>query len=193
MILVVDNYSSFAYNLVQLAGTADPDVRVIRNDEVTVDDILKMQPSHLVISSGPGHPGNTGICQELILRMKGKLPILGICLGHLAICEVFGAAIVPAKLLAHGKQDDIHIANGSRIFKGLPPVIQAGRYHSLAAQRESLPDDLLVIAEDSREEIMGVKHRDHEIYGLQFHPGSILTPEGAVIMDNFLRIAGGSQ
>ncbi|HOA55634.1 MAG: aminodeoxychorismate/anthranilate synthase component II [Acetivibrionales bacterium] len=191
MILVVDNYSSFAYNLVQLAGTADPDVRVIRNDEVTVDDILKMQPSHLVISSGPGHPGNTGICQELILRMKGKLPILGICLGHLAICEVFGAAIVPAKLLAHGKQDDIHIANGSRIFKGLPPVIQAGRYHSLAAQRESLPDDLLVIAEDSREEIMGVKHRDHEIYGLQFHPGSILTPEGAVIMDNFLRIGGG--
>lgn len=191
MILVVDNYSSFAYNLVQLAGTADPDVRVIRNDEVTVDDILKMQPSHLVISSGPGHPGNTGICQELILRMKGKLPILGICLGHLAICEVFGAAIVPAKLLAHGKQDDIHIANGSRIFKGLPPVIQAGRYHSLAAQRESLPDDLLVIAEDSREEIMGVKHRDHEIYGLQFHPGSILTPEGAVIMDNFLHIGGG--
>lgn len=129
MILVVDNYSSFAYNLVQLAGTADPDVRVIRNDEVTVDDILKMQPSHLVISSGPGHPGNTGICQELILRMK-EAADSGICLGHLAICEVFGAAIVPAKLLAHGKQDDIHIANGSRIFKGLPPVIQAGRYHS---------------------------------------------------------------
>ena len=122
--------------------------------------------------------------------MKGKVPILGICLGHQAVCEVFGASIVRGKRLVHGKQSNIHIAGGSRVFKSLPPIIQAARYHSLVADRMSLPDDLLVIAEDFEGEVMGVKHRDYEIYGLQFHPESILTPKGAVIMENFLGIGG---
>lgn len=190
MILLIDNYDSFSYNLVQLAGAINSNIRVIRNDEITVDELEKMCPSHIIISPGPGHPKNAGICEEAIDRMKGKVPILGICLGHQAICEVFGASIVLARKLMHGKQSNIHIANGSSIFKGLPPVIKAARYHSLIAQKSSLPDELLVIAEDDDGEVMGVKHRDYEIYGLQFHPESILTPQGAVIMSNFLGIGG---
>jgi len=190
MILLIDNYDSFAYNLVQLAGSFNPDIVVIRNDQKTIEEIEIMHPSHIIISPGPGYPKNAGICEELIVRMKGKMPILGICLGHQAICEVFGASIVHAKRLMHGKQSSIHIANGSKVFNGLPPVIQAARYHSLIAQRESLPDELLVIAEDEDGEVMGVKHRDYEIYGLQFHPESILTPSGGVIMNNFLKIGG---
>ncbi|AGC68991.1 anthranilate synthase component II [Thermoclostridium stercorarium subsp. stercorarium DSM 8532] len=190
MILLIDNYDSFTYNLVQLAGTVNPDIRVVRNDEVSVEDVKEMSPTHIIISPGPGHPKKAGICEELIMEMKGKVPILGICLGHQAICEAFGASVVYAKKLMHGKQSTIHIANGNKIFYGLPPVIRAARYHSLAVQRDSLPDELLVIAEDESGEVMGVKHRDYEIYGLQFHPESILTPNGNVIMDNFLRIGG---
>lgn len=192
MILLIDNYDSFSHNLVQLAGTinSNSNIQLIRNDAMTVEEAKKMCPSHIIISPGPGYPKNAGICEEVIDQMKGKVPILGICLGHQAICEVFGASIVPAKRLMHGKQSNIHIANGSRIFKGLPPMIQAARYHSLIAQRSSLPDELLVIAEDDEGEVMGVKHRDYELYGLQFHPESILTPKGAVIMNNFLQIGG---
>jgi len=190
MILLIDNYDSFSYNLVQLAGTINSSIRVIRNDEKTCEEIKAMNPSHIILSPGPGFPKNAGICEEIIEQMKGKIPILGICLGHQAICEVFGASIVLANRIMHGKQSTIHIANGSRIFKGLPPVIQAARYHSLIAQRSSLPDELLVIAEDGDGEVMGVKHRDYEIYGLQFHPESILTPQGVVIMKNFLGIGG---
>lgn len=191
MILLIDNYDSFAYNLVQLAGSFNPGIVVIRNDEKTIEEIEVMRPSHIIISPGPGYPKNAGICEELIDYMKGRAPILGICLGHQAICEVFGASIAHAKKLMHGKQSSIHIANGSRVFRGLPPIIQAARYHSLIAERESLPDELLVIAEDDEGEVMGVKHRDYEIYGLQFHPESILTPEGSVIMGNFLKLGGG--
>ena len=190
MVLLIDNYDSFSYNLVQLAGAINSNIHVIRNDEKTLEEIQKIRPSHIIISPGPGHPKDAGICEELIDKMKGTVPILGICLGHQAICEVFGASIVLANRIMHGKQSSIHIANGSRIFKGLPPVIQAARYHSLIAQRTSLPDELLVIAEDEEGEVMGVKHRDYEIYGLQFHPESILTPQGAVIMKNFLSIGG---
>jgi len=190
MILLIDNYDSFAYNLVQLAGSFNPGIVVISNDEKTIEEIEVMRPSHIIISPGPGYPKNAGICEELIDYMKGRAPILGICLGHQAICEVFGASIAHAKKLMHGKQSSIHIANGSRVFRGLPPIIQAARYHSLIAERESLPDELLVIAEDDEGEVMGVKHRDYEIYGLQFHPESILTPQGAIIMKNFLKIGG---
>ncbi len=193
MILLIDNYDSFSYNLVQLAGSINSDIRVVRNDEVTVEEVMEMRPSHVIISPGPGYPKNAGICEKLIDRMKGKAPILGICLGHQAICETFGASIVPAKRLIHGKQSNIHIANGSSLFRGLPPIIQAARYHSLIALRESLPDELLVIAEDDEGEVMGVKHRDYEIYGLQFHPESIMTPRGAIIMKNFLEIGGGAK
>jgi anthranilate synthase component 2 len=148
MILIIDNYDSFTYNLVHLAGAIRPDIRVIRNDECTSEQVEDMSPSHIILSPGPGYPKNAGICEEVVDRMKGKVPILGICLGHQAVCEVFGASIVRGKRLVHGKQSNIHIAGGSRVFKSLPPIIQAARYHSLVADRMSLPDDLLVIAED---------------------------------------------
>ncbi len=186
MILLIDNYDSFSYNLVQLIGEFRQDIRVIRNDALTAEQVEAIHPSHIILSPGPGFPKSAGICEELVLKMKGKVPILGVCLGHQAICEAFGGSVVHAKNLMHGKQSEIHIANGSAVFKGLPPVIQAARYHSLIADRAGLPDELLVIAEDGAQEVMAVKHRDYEIYGLQFHPESILTPQGATIIRNFL-------
>jgi len=192
MILLIDNYDSFSYNLVQLAGSIkEIEIKVIRNDEMTVEEIEQLNPTHIILSPGPGYPKDAGVCEEVIMHMRGKVPILGICLGHQAICEAFGATIGPAKTLMHGKQSSIHIANGNAIFKGLAPIIQGARYHSLIAKRETLPDELLVIAEDNENEVMAVKHRDYEIYGLQFHPESILTPQGDVIMKNFLEIGGG--
>ncbi len=188
MVLLIDNYDSFSYNLVQLAGSINPDIIVIRNDELTVEEIRALNPSHIIISPGPGYPKDAGICEQLVEEMKGEVPILGVCLGHQGICEVFGATITLAKRLMHGKQSDIHIANGSLIFHGLPPVIKAARYHSLIAQKDSLPDELLVIAEDDDGEVMAVQHRIYEVYGLQFHPESILTPHGDTILKNFLKM-----
>jgi anthranilate synthase component 2 len=193
MILIIDNYDSFTYNLYQLAGVINPDIKVIRNDELPISEIEKLNPSHIIISPGPGRPKDAGACEEAALHFAGKIPILGICLGHQAICEAFGGEITYAAELFHGKASSIHIANGCPVFKGLPPIIEAGRYHSLAAKRSSLPDELLVIAEDFDGEIMGVKHRDHEIYGLQFHPESILTKNGHLIISNFLSIGGGAN
>lgn len=190
MIVIIDNYDSFTYNLAQLAGSINGNVRVIRNDELTADEIRKLKPSHIILSPGPGYPKQAGICEELVRQVSGEVPVLGICLGHQAICEAFGASIVPAGQLLHGKQGIIHIANGCALFRGLPPVIHAARYHSLIVDRMSLPDELLVIAEDDSGEVMGVKHRDYAVYGLQFHPESILTPQGSVIMSNFLRTGG---
>lgn len=192
MIIIIDNYDSFTYNLVQLAGGLGADIKAIRNDEMTVEQIRALKPTHIILSPGPGYPKDAGICEELIMEMKGELPILGVCLGHQAISEVFGAEITKAKRLMHGKQSNIHIANGARIFHGLAPIIQAARYHSLIARKDSLPDDLLVIAEDEDGEVMAIKHRNYEIYGLQFHPESILTPEGETILSNFLKIGGES-
>lgn len=188
MILIIDNYDSFTYNLVQLAGSITEEIRVVRNDELSVEEIRRLCPTHIIISPGPGYPKDAGVCEDLIREIKDEIPLLGVCLGHQAICEVFGATITLAKRLMHGKKSDIHIANGSRIFKGLPPVLEAARYHSLIASRNTLPDDLLVIAEDEDGEVMAVKHRLYEIYGLQFHPESILTPKGSQIMKNFLEI-----
>lgn len=188
MILLIDNYDSFSYNLVQLLGGICSDIKVIRNDEMTVHEIEKTNPTHIILSPGTGYPKDAGVCEDVVRQFKGKVPILGVCLGHQAICEVFDASIVLAKKLMHGKQSSIHIASGSKIFKGLPPVIKVARYHSLIAKRESLSDDLLVIAEDDEGEVMAVKHRDYEIYGLQFHPESILTPRGEIILNNFIKI-----
>lgn len=190
MVLIIDNYDSFTYNLYQYAGAFSPDVRVICNDEMSVSETEKLKPSHIIISPGPGRPADAGICEEAVLRFADKLPILGICLGHQAICESFGAKITYAKTLMHGKRSMVHIANGSQIFLGLPPLLEAGRYHSLSAARDTLPDELLVIAETDDGEVMGVKHRDYDVYGLQFHPESILTPDGVKIIENFLRIGG---
>jgi glutamine amidotransferase of anthranilate synthase or aminodeoxychorismate synthase len=188
MILLIDNYDSFSYNLVQLAGNITPDIKVIRNDEMTVEEIRALKPSHIILSPGPGYPKDAGVCEEVVIKMQGEVPILGVCLGHQGICECFGANITLAKRLMHGKQSNIHIANGSLIFHGLPPVISAARYHSLIAKKDTLPDELLVIAEDDDGEVMAVQHRYHPIYGLQFHPESILTPLGNIIMKNFLNI-----
>ena len=193
MILLIDNYDSFSYNLVQMVGAVCPDIQVVRNDEISAADIASMQVSHLILSPGPGRPKDAGICEEVVRMYQGKLPILGICLGHQAICEACGATVTLAKRLVHGKARDIHIANGSAIFHGLPPLIRGGRYHSLIAQRDTLPDELLVIAEDNGGEVMAVKHRDCDMYGLQFHPESILTRDGAVILQNFRKIGGVSQ
>lgn len=188
MVLIIDNYDSFTYNLYQMAGSVRPDVEVVLNDAVGVGEIEAMNPSHLIFSPGAGRPADAGICEEAVRYFAGRLPMLGVCLGHQAICETFGARITYAKTLMHGKRSAIHVANGNPIFRGLPPRVMAGRYHLLAADRAELPDELLVIAEADDDEVMGVAHRDYDIFGLQFHPESILTPDGAVIMENFLSI-----
>lgn len=190
MILLIDNYDSFSYNLYQLVGEKNPDIRVIRNDELTTCEIGQLPVSHIIISPGPGRPSDAGICEALIREVAGRIPVLGVCLGHQAICEVFGATIDYAKTLMHGKRSAIHIANGNPLFRGLPPILNAGRYHSLAVDRQTLPDELLVVAETDDGEVMGVKHRDCDIYGVQFHPESILTEKGERIIENFLNIGG---
>ena len=192
MILIIDNYDSFTYNLYQYIGSINKDVTVYRNDKLTLEDIKEMQPSHIVISPGPGYPKDDGICEKVIKKFAGKIPILGVCLGHQAIGEVFKAKVVLADHLVHGKQCDVHIANGSEIFLGLAPIIKAARYHSLIVAKENLPDELLVIAESADGEIMGLKHRDCNVFGVQFHPESIMTPDGIKILENFLRIGVGA-
>ncbi|MBK5253925.1 MAG: aminodeoxychorismate/anthranilate synthase component II [Peptostreptococcaceae bacterium] len=188
MILLIDNYDSFSYNLVQLAGNINPDIRVIRNDELSVVDIKMLNPSHIIISPGPGYPKDAGVCEEVVLKLADVYPILGVCLGHQGICEVYGAEICHAKKLMHGKKSNIKIDNTSAIFKGLPEQIDAARYHSLIAAKETIPSKLQVIAQDEMGEVMAVKHKDYDVYGVQFHPESILTPLGYVIMGKFLSI-----
>jgi anthranilate synthase component II len=188
MVLIIDNYDSFTYNLYQAAGASIEDTRVVYNDRISIEKIEALAPTHIIISPGPGRPKNAGICEAVVKYFAGKIPILGICLGHQAICEAFGAEITYAKTLVHGKRSMVHIANGSPVFRGLPPLLEAGRYHSIAVDRSTLPDELLVIAETEGGEVMGVKHRDFDVFGLQFHPESILTANGALIIENFLRI-----
>nr|WP_320025843.1 aminodeoxychorismate/anthranilate synthase component II [uncultured Acetobacterium sp.] len=188
MILLIDNYDSFSYNLYQYVGIINPDIRVIKNDELSMAEIIALKPDHIIVSPGPGRPADAGICEEVIDYFKDKTPILGVCLGHQAICEVFGGTVTYASTLMHGKSSNVHIANGSPIFRGLPPIIAAGRYHSLSAERSTLPDDLLIIAEDDDGEVMAVKHRNYDVYGVQFHPESILTDDGHKMIENFLKI-----
>lgn len=190
MILIIDNYDSFTYNLVHLVGRHKKDIKVMRNDKVRIDEIKEMQPTHIIMSPGSGYPSSAGICEALVASLKENVVILGVGLGHLVICQAFGANILPVKNTAHGKQCDIHIANGSKLFYGLSPIIKGTRYRSLTVDRNTLPDELLVIAEDKVGEVMGVKHSDHELYGLLFNPESILTPKGDLIIENFLRIGG---
>ena len=190
MILLIDNYDSFSYNLYQYVGIVNEDVKVIKNDEMTAAEIEGLNPSHIIISPGPGRPKDAGICETVIEHFKDKVPVLGVCLGQQAICEVFGGVITYAKTLMHGKISTIHIANGSPIFRGLPPIIEAARYHSLCAERSSLPDEILVIAEDDNGEVMGVKHRDYNLFGVQLHPESIMTKDGSRIIENFLGLGG---
>ena len=186
MILLVDNYDSFSYNLYQMVGAINADIRVIRNDECSLGDIETLAPSHLILSPGPGRPGQAGICIDAVRHFAGRLPILGVCLGHQSICEAFGATVSYAKTLMHGKQSDIHVDTDCILFAGLPPVIKAGRYHSLAALENTMPPELVITAKTDDGEIMAVRHRDYRIFGVQFHPESILTPQGKQILGNFL-------
>lgn len=187
MILLIDNYDSFAYNLYQLIGGLDPDIRVVRNDALTVADALALAPSHIVLSPGPGRPADAGIIEPLVQAAAGKVPLLGVCLGHQAICEAFGGRITYARRLMHGKQSQI-VTDGAGLFKGLPPRFGVARYHSLAADPASLPPELTVTARTDDGEIMAVAHRDFPVFGVQFHPESILTQHGAAIIGNFLRM-----
>lgn len=188
MLLLIDNYDSFSYNLVQLFSSIESDIRVIRNDAMTIKDIRSLRPSRIVLSPGPGYPKEAGICEEVVHELKCDIPILGVCLGHQAICEAFGASIVHARQLMHGKQSRIRLNNQSLLFQGLPDEIPAARYHSLVADPDTMPNDLTITARDSLGEIMAVEHREYPVYGVQFHPESILTPQGGRILSNFISI-----
>ena len=177
MILLIDNYDSFSYNLVQVAGSVESDIQVYRNDKITVEEIRRLNPTHIILSPGPGYPKNAGVCEEVV------------CLGHQAICEVFGAEITHAVKLMHGKQSEVTVDNRCKIFQDMPSSIKVARYHSLVAT--NLPEELIVTSTDVENgEVMAVKHRDYEIYGLQFHPESIMTPQGGKMLENFIRKVG---
>lgn len=186
MVILIDNYDSFSYNLYQLTGTITQDITVIRNDSMSVEEIEMLAPSHIIISPGPGKPAGAGICEEAVMYFKGKVPVLGVCLGHQAICEAFGATISYAKQLMHGKQSVIKADTGCQLFNGLPGRTEVARYHSLTAVKETIPDELLVTAVTDDGEVMAVKHRDYNIFGVQFHPESIMTPDGITMLRNFL-------
>lgn len=188
MILLIDNYDSFSYNLYQLIGTINPDIKVIRNNELTLEEIEALKPSHIIISPGPGKPRDAGICEDAVQYFKGRIPIFGVCLGHQAICESFGGVVTYAKKLMHGKKSTVNIDPESPVFKGLPNTIEAARYHSLAAAEDTLPEELKVIARSDDGEIMAVCHKTYPVYGVQFHPESILTPLGITILRNFINI-----
>lgn len=187
MILLIDNYDSFSYNLFQLIGSLNPDIRVIRNDAATVKEIENTYPEAIVLSPGPGRPEDAGICIDVVKELGASIPILGVCLGHQAICTAYGGTISYAKKLMHGKQSETKLDETCPIFKGLPPIIPVARYHSLSLLEETLPDCLDITAKTTDGEIMAVKHKTHPIYGLQFHPESILTPDGKTIVKNFLK------
>ncbi len=188
MILVIDNYDSFTYNLVQYLGELGAKVAVYRNDKIDLSFIKRLQPKSIIISPGPGYPSEAGISESVIKTFGDGLPILGVCLGHQAIGEVFGARIVRAARLMHGKTSMIH-HNGKGIFKGVKNPFEATRYHSLLVEKRSLPHSLEITAETEEGEIMGLKHKGSAIFGVQFHPESILTGEGKKILRNFLAMA----
>jgi anthranilate synthase/aminodeoxychorismate synthase-like glutamine amidotransferase len=192
MILMIDNYDSFTYNLVQYLRQLDEEVVVRRNDEITTDEIEAMKPAVIIISPGPGKPSTAGISLETVKRFSGKIPILGVCLGHQTIAEAFGGDIILAKRLMHGKVSTV-TSDGKTIFKGLGQNFQAMRYHSLAVKRETIPDVFEISAESEDGEIMGIRHKTHLTEGVQFHPESIMTPVGKRLLKNFLKIAKGEE
>lgn len=188
MILLIDNYDSFSYNVFQLIGSVEPKIRVVRNDDLTLEELEKSRPDALILSPGPGRPEDAGICIPAILHFAGKIPILGICLGHQAICTAFGGTVSYAKELMHGKQKKIYKTCESRLFQGLNSPFWAARYHSLAAIKEELPKELLVTAEAEDGEVMAVEHRTYPIFGVQFHPESVMTPDGRKMIENFMEV-----
>ncbi len=186
MILLIDNYDSFSYNLYQMIGELEPDIRVIRNDEMTVEHIEALAPDKLILSPGPGRPEDAGVIVEAAQTVAQKIPTLGVCLGHQAICKAYGAEIVHAKTLMHGKQSTVELDLEDPLFRGLPEHTEVARYHSLAADK--LPGCLKVTASTADGEVMAVSHTDYPIFGVQFHPESILTPLGRKMLENFISL-----
>jgi anthranilate synthase component 2 len=191
MIVFVDNYDSFTYNLVSMMGALEPDLNVVRNDEVTVEDVQKLGPSGIVLSPGPGRPCDAGVCGDLVKALAENVPILGVCLGHQVIVEVFGGRVDQAASPMHGKCSPI-VHDGSGLLAGLPTPFSAGRYHSLAALPEFMPACLSVQGTTAEGEIMAVQHETYPCHGVQFHPESILTPEGGIILRNFVMLCRGA-
>lgn len=187
MILLIDNYDSFAYNLYQMVGEIAKEIKVIRNDTYSVAQIAQLNPQAIILSPGPGRPEDAGVCQEVITRLGHKIPILGVCLGHQAICQVFGATITHAPQLMHASY--IQINQESPLFDGIAAPMQVARYHSLMAQKETIPECLKVTASTNEQEIMAVEHQTYPIFGVQFHPESILTPNGRKLLANFTQFA----
>ncbi len=193
MILIIDNYDSFSYNLFQLIGEINPDIKIIRNDAMSVEEVVALAPSHIILSPGPGKPADAGICVEVVQKLHKDFPILGVCLGHQAICEAFGGTVSHAKKMMHGKQSPIKIVNQG-IFSEMDEEITVARYHSLALKADTLPTALVVTGQTMEEneaerEIMAVAHKEYPVYGVQFHPESILTPQGRSIIKNFIGVS----
>ncbi len=205
MILLVDNYDSFSYNLYQLIGAAEPDIKVIRNDEMTCEEIEKLAPEVIVLSPGPGKPADAGICVEAVKYFKGKIPIFGVCLGHQSICEAYGATVSYASRLMHGKTSEVALGNAaygeefdqdktnsmSDIVKNMGHTMKAARYHSLSVVEETLPPELVITGRAEDGEVMSVEDTKNKVYGLQFHPESVLTPRGDELIANLLRVCRG--
>lgn len=188
MILLIDNYDSFSYNLFQLIGEICPDIKVIRNDEMTVQEIEKLAPDKIIISPGPGRPEDAGIIIEAAKTVCRKIPTLGVCLGHQAICAAYGAKVTYAKNLMHGKQSVIEFDSECPIFRGIQKNAPVARYHSLAADPDTIPECFSVTAVADDGEIMAVQHKDFPIFGVQFHPESIMTPDGKIMLSNFISL-----
>lgn len=188
MILLIDNYDSFSYNLFQLVGEICPDIKVIRNDEMTVKEIEKLAPDKIIISPGPGRPEDAGIIIEAAKTVCRKIPTLGVCLGHQAICAAYGAKVTYAQKLMHGKQSVIEFDSECPIFKGVEKNAPVARYHSLAADPDTIPECFSVTAVADDGEIMAVQHKDFPIFGVQFHPESIMTPDGKIMLSNFISL-----
>lgn len=189
MILLIDNYDSFTYNLYQYVGTINPDICVVRNDKITIPEIRELRPSHIILSPGPKAPKNAGITVDVIRKLNTEVPILGICLGHQSIGEAFGGKTVHAPVLVHGKADDIKITDSSSaIFKNIRGSFRAARYHSLMTDPAALPDCLKVTAVSGDGVIMAMEHKTAPTFGLQFHPESIMTPDGMTMLENFLNM-----
>jgi len=186
MILLIDNYDSFSYNLYQLIGSIRNDIKVIRNDDLSVEEIKMLNPDAIFLSPGPGHPSKAGVCIDVVKELGSKFPIFGVCLGHQAICEAYGGVVSYATKLMHGKTSVAYIDNKCKIFKGMNSKMNVARYHSLAAIKDTLPDCLKILAETEEGDIMAIGHKEHDVFGVQFHPESILTPEGCKIIKNFL-------
>ena len=186
MVLLIDNYDSFSYNLYQYVGELEPNIRVIRNDELTVEEIRGLNPDRIILSPGPGRPEDAGIIIDVVKQLGGEIPILGVCLGHQAICAAYGATVTYAKQLMHGKQSDVEFDRTCPLFAHCPDKAPVARYHSLAADADTIPDCLKITAKTTDGEVMAVQHTDYAVYGLQFHPESIMTPDGRQMLGDFI-------